>query len=256
MTGWCDSLHNNNKCCCCGELVGEDDAKVIYEQIKNCEENCMWCAEDFNLTQDERDVVLDDGDMSAIANKLNEVRYHRTPNEIFDKHGMMPMDKSIFKDGEFEKNKKRAIQMYYGIDTDKEKFDPGYADKDGNPYDRINDAIPYEEIRVNDLAYKILKFINQNPNCLAATINKNVRASRVTKLKKLPYHPISRLYASKLVDCESKFIGFVDLKALVERSPSGYFGKMPRFTRKYIITPHGKGVLAELEKGKRKEVLL
>lgn len=248
-----------DKCCCCDENVGIDDAKTIFDQVKNCEKICMWCGDGFDITDDERTEILEDSDLSALADRLNEVQYHRTPNEIdFDYHKNVRTsdeDRGKIKKRAFEKKKKEAIKVYFGIDTDVEKFDPGYADAHGKPHDRINDAVPYEEMRKKDYPHRVLLYIDQNPNCTGSGINKNVGASRLSKFKKLPHHPISRLYASKLIDCTSEFIGFVDMSSMAERFPSGYFGKMPRFSRKYIITPHGKGVLAEFEKG-RKEVLL
>jgi len=255
---------HEHKCLCCQEVVGDEDSRAIVEQLKNREKNCMWCGYDFDIA--EEDILHrleDEGAINEIAARLNNARLSDQDdsfaNMIFDievqREDGYPIISASVKKKDFEKEKKDVIFERFGIDTDKERFDPGYADKDGNPRDRIEDAVEYEEIRRDDLPHKILQFVEKNPGCTGSDIKKRVRFSRTSRIRDLPNHPVSRLYASKLIDCTSKFTGLVDMSAVAARMPSGYFGKMPRFSRKYTITAHGRGVLTMLDM-KRKEVLL
>lgn len=250
-------------CLCCQEIVGKEDSITIEKQLSSREKNCMWCGDDFDLSEEKILQILDD---EGIIDELNETasRLNRASQQILlngDIHKIV-LDLEVeggmvmsIQPHDFEKERKKAIMIHFGIDVDKEKFDPRYADKNGKPRDRIEDAIPYEEMRRDELPHKILQFVKKNPDCTGSDIKKRVRFSRTSRIRNLPNHPISRLYGSKLIDCTSKFLGLADMSAVASRMPSGYFGKVPRYSRKYTITAHGIGVLKELA-SKRKEVLL
>ena len=257
-----------DKCLCCDETVGEDDAQTIAIQLNNREKNCMWCGDDFNLSDEEVEYIVDDNsDIDEFATILNDAS---NACRAAIKDGQMFLDvetdegwhkgvlwekKTTVEKRRFEEERKKAIKSYYGIDIDKEKFDPGYADKDGNPHDRVLDAVPYEEIPAKGLVHRLLKFIKKYPNCTAADIKRGVKFTRKVYYGKLQNQPTSRLYASGLITCDSTFTGFVDMSSMASKFPSGYFGKIPRFSRKYAITLNGEGVLGEFESG-RKKVLL
>ena len=52
--------NGSDKCYCCDELVGYDDAETIREQLRTGGENCMWCGEDFELGDEDREYLLED----------------------------------------------------------------------------------------------------------------------------------------------------------------------------------------------------
>ena len=65
--------HKQKRCCgdtChCGEEVGYEDAAAITEQLEAREKNCMWCGEDFDLSEVDIVHILngDDFDMDDIT---------------------------------------------------------------------------------------------------------------------------------------------------------------------------------------------
>ena len=48
----------SGECLCCEEEVGDEDAVAIIKQLENREKNCMWCGEDFDLTEEEIETAL------------------------------------------------------------------------------------------------------------------------------------------------------------------------------------------------------
>lgn len=246
--------NTNERCRCCGEDVGKHDAKEIHKQLENREKNCMWCGYDFELTEEEIVSILNgegDVELEEVAKALNrQSNYiiagnHNADTVFFDVETQNGPEENT---PEYEESRKMAILQVYGIDTDKEKFDPGYADKHGNPRDRIVDGIAYEEIRKDNLAHRMLKYVKDNPECNITTLRKKSMHCKISKYKRLSESPIARMIASDLLECTSEFAGLY--KVGDKKFISRYFGKIPRFKRKFTITKHGEGVLAEFDKGK------
>jgi len=50
----------NEHCLCCQEHVGAEDADVITTQLKNCEKQCTWCGDDFDIPDGELEYILEE----------------------------------------------------------------------------------------------------------------------------------------------------------------------------------------------------
>lgn len=241
----------NEKCQCCDEDVGYDDAAEILKQLENGEKNCMWCGYDFDLTEEEIVHILngdDDVELDETAKRLNQKSRMTKPcidTVFFDAATQNGPEENT---PEYEESRKMAILQVYGKDIDKEDFDPGYADKHGNPRDRIVDGIAYEEIRKGNLAHRMLIYVKDNPECNTTELRRKSMHCKISKYKRLSDSPIARMVASDLLECTSEFAGLYKIgdKKFISR----YFGKIPRFKRKFTITKHGEGVLAILDNGR------
>ena len=236
-------------CVSCSENVGPEDSKTILEEIRDGEKVCVWCGEDFELDEN-GEVILCDIDLVSALKNLNEKSHYyfnyRQGTTTYN------AGTSYYNDGNHANIVRIDARARYFREL--KESDPGLADEQGNPRDRIQDAVPYEEISKGQLLHHILEYVAHKPNETASAIYKNVGPSRKTRFHSLEMQPLSRLCASGLLSCDSKFIGF---QKVSEKSRFEMLEKIPKFTRKYKITEKGKRILALLNKDdKRGNVLL
>ena len=222
-------IYCSGRCASCGEDVGNDDSRSILNQLENKEKTCTWCGDDFPLSEDgDPQWGMFDLLKTAKLLNINSTSYFQEKNRIGTTRQTVN-----FKEGE----------PYDKVDISK----LGLIDSCGNPRDRIQDAVSYEQIKKNDLPHKVLKFIDQNPNCVASTIYKRVHHRRSIKFQALIWLPISRLVASELVEYDSRFVGFMPLS---EESNIAEIKKVPKFSRNYRTTQKGKDVLTAFDMNK------
>lgn len=225
------------KCVCCLEIIGTDDDKAIREQIEKNEKNCIWCGYDFPRDKENIIIVDEEEELREIARLLNRdssnYLYHKKAREYEEKLS--------------KKYKEPKVEKPF------DELKPKYVDINGNPRDRINDAIPYEEIQRDSVQHKMLKCIKNNPGCNGSFVRLHAKPSNKTQKYVLENSPLSRLYASKLVDCKSEFMGFNKMK---DYSPFSELEKIPRFSRKYILTERGEGIIKIFETTNRKMVFV
>jgi len=264
-----DDFKDHEYCGCCQVHVGAEDALVIIKQLKNCEKQCTWCGDDFNLNVTDAATIVESYETTpkTTLELLRDIIHKKNKDTVFTStygamQTMYSLDSNLNQKQtqtrayskedtpEWKAARKEAILNTFGVDTDKETFDPGYADKNGDPHDRMFDGDPYYQVDRNMLPHRMLRIVSDNPGCITNHLMKKSYTSRPQRKKRLNHSCIARLAASKLIKFTSDFMCFYSTSN--PSCASMYLGKIPRFKRKFTITPKGSEFLKKLDTDKKR----